>query len=158
MFIPSRKAYKNLVDMHHELSFHSWLFPEYYIRGNSSVNNNIPKNNKHGQYKCNKNALVLTICQKRSTKAETVNKQNRFRSINYVLSMMSKLIFYHGKWPLHEISTMDIRLQPRVNMSRYISRELLSWTWLFVTPMVSHVPCDVSDAKHDLWQLHMIAC
>lgn len=83
--------------MHHELSFHSWLFPEYYIRGNSSVNNNIPKNNKHGQYKCNKNALVLTICQKRSTKAEIVNKQNRFRSINYVLSMMSKLIFYHGK-------------------------------------------------------------
>lgn len=83
--------------MHHELSFHSWLFPEYYIRGNFSVNNNIPKNNKHGQYKCNKNALVLTICQKRSTKAETVNKQNRFRSINYVLSMMSKLIFYHGK-------------------------------------------------------------
>lgn len=126
VFIPSRKAYKNLVDLHHELSFHSWLFPEYYIRGNSSVNNNIPKNNKHGQYKCNKNALVLTICQKRSTKAETVNKQNRFRSINYVLSMMSKLIFYHGKWPLHEISTMDIRLQPRVNMSRYISRELLS--------------------------------
>lgn len=126
VFIPSRKAYKNLVDMHHELSFHSWLFPEYYIRGNSSVNNNIPKNNKHGQYKCNKNALVLTICQKRSTKAETVNKQNRLRSINYVLSMMSKLIFYHGKWPLHEISTMDIRLQPRVNMSRYISRELLS--------------------------------
>lgn len=47
--------------------------------------------------KCNKNALVLTICQKRSTKAETVNKQNRLRSINYVLSMMSKLIFYHGK-------------------------------------------------------------
>lgn len=40
---------------------------------------------------------------------------------------MSKLIFYHGKWPLHEISTMDIRLQPRVNMSRYISRELLSY-------------------------------
>lgn len=44
--------------MHYELSFHSWLFPEYYIRGNSSVNNNIPKNNKHGQYKCNKNALI----------------------------------------------------------------------------------------------------
>lgn len=108
-------------------TFFSFLVVSWILyKGKSSVNNNIPKNNKHGQYKCNKNALVLTICQKRSTKAETVNKQNRFRSINYVLSMMSKLIFYHGKWPLHEISTMDVRLQPRVNMSRYISRELLS--------------------------------
>lgn len=122
VFSPT-KAYKHLANIHYIYTFHFLWFSWILYKGKSSVNN---KKNEHGQYKCNKNALVLTICQKRSTKAETVNKQNRFRSINYVLSMMSKLIFYHGKWPLHEISTMDIRLQPRVNMSRYISRELLS--------------------------------